>query len=556
MTCRHFRGNDGVDAVRTVLPPSHDDVIVGTYFSGTLGKAIVNKYLALLASGLALATALAAGNAAATDDAANGRKLYIGSPSASYPGGSAGCNQCHNVNDSGSEMNRLFRGAAGDPGLIDFAINSNPDSKGDMGPIYGFGAPFELSASDESDLAAYIDSVVNPGGGGPTAPAFSVTPGAKDFGSVAVGGDSGTNTITVSNTGGGGTLSLIASSNNVEFKVAGGSCLPAPKSLGPSASCTVQVSFAPTTAGARSSTLTIGNNGTPPSLTVNLTGTGSTGAPPPGMLNVSGSLAFAALAVGAQSAARTITVTNAGGSTVSISSVTDSNASEFALTSNNCNGASLVVGASCSLSVTFRPGTTGVRSGTLTIVSNGSGSPQAIAMSGSGTSGGSTGGTKVVVGEYYNAGFDHYFITPVLGEIAVLGGPQFPEWQPTGKTFNGYSATSAPSAAVGVCRFFNSSFAPKSSHFYALHGLGCEDTIALFPDWGLESDNLFQMLLPDVNGNCPVGSIPVYRLYNNGMGGAPNHRFVTSLSDRQAMLDRGYASEGFGALGVGMCSPQ
>jgi hypothetical protein len=38
------------------------------------------------------------------------------------------------------------------------------------------------------------------------------------------------------------------------------------------------------------------------------------------------------------------------------------------------------------------------------------------------------------------------------------------------------------------------------------------------------------------------------------MGGAPNHRFVTSLADRQAMLAKGYVPEGNG-IGVGMCVP-
>jgi hypothetical protein len=31
----------------------------------------------------------------------------------------------------------------------------------------------------------------------------------------------------------------------------------------------------------------------------------------------------------------------------------------------------------------------------------------------------------------------------------------------------------------------------------------------------------------------PSQTIPVYRLYNNGMGGAPNHRLVTSLAERR-----------------------
>jgi hypothetical protein len=39
------------------------------------------------------------------------------------------------------------------------------------------------------------------------------------------------------------------------------------------------------------------------------------------------------------------------------------------------------------------------------------------------------------------------------------------------------------------------------------------------------------------------------------MGGAPNHRFVTSLAERQAMIDKHYVPEGNG-IGVGMCAPQ
>jgi hypothetical protein len=107
---------------------------------------------------------------------------------------------------------------------------------------------------------------------------------------------------------------------------------------------------------------------------------------------------------------------------------------------------------------------------------------------------------------------------------------------------------------VAICRFFNTSFAPKSSHFYAPHGLGCEATLALFPDWGLEDDKLFNAMLPDANGVCPAGNIPVYRLYNNGMGAAPNHRFVIDLAEQQKMVAKGFIAEGNG-IGVGMCVP-
>ncbi len=165
--------------------------------------------------------------------------------------------------------------------------------------------------------------------------------------------------------------------------------------------------------------------------------------------------------------------------------------------------------------------------------------------------------TKVTVVEYRHAAFDHYFITPVAAEIALLDAhaPPFQDWSRTGFSFNVYPNAGAPAGSVAICRFFNDHFFPKSSHFYAAHGFGCEATIAQFPDWGLEDDKLFNTMLPDaISGACPAGTIPVYRMYNQGMGNAPNHRFVTSLAERQKMIGQGFAAEGAG-IGVGMCVP-
>jgi len=166
-------------------------------------------------------------------------------------------------------------------------------------------------------------------------------------------------------------------------------------------------------------------------------------------------------------------------------------------------------------------------------------------------------GISTVV-EYHHASFDHYFITPVAAEIALLDAhtPPFQEWSRTGYSFNVYAPATAPAASVAICRFFNDHYAPKSSHFYAAHGFGCEATLAQFPDWGLEDDKLFNTMLPDAaSGACPTGTIAVYRLYNDGMGNAPNHRFVTSKAEREGMLNQGWKAEGAG-IGVGMCAPQ
>jgi hypothetical protein len=160
--------------------------------------------------------------------------------------------------------------------------------------------------------------------------------------------------------------------------------------------------------------------------------------------------------------------------------------------------------------------------------------------------------------EYHHASFDHYFITPLPAEIALLDAhaPPFQEWSRTGYSFSVYAPATAPAGAVGICRFFNDHYAPKSSHFYAPHGLGCEATLAFYPDWLLEDDKLFNAMLPDATtGACPSATVPVYRLYNDGMGHAPNHRFVTSLAERQNMINQGWVAEGSG-IGVGMCVPQ
>jgi hypothetical protein len=72
--------------------------------------------------------------------------------------------------------------------------------------------------------------------------------------------------------------------------------------------------------------------------------------------------------------------------------------------------------------------------------------------------------------------------------------------------------------------------------------------------WGFEGE-VFYTQNPDVAGNCPVNTVPVYRMYNNGQSGAPNHRYTTDLNVRAQMLAQGWVPEGAGTIGVIMCSP-
>jgi arabinogalactan endo-1,4-beta-galactosidase len=156
--------------------------------------------------------------------------------------------------------------------------------------------------------------------------------------------------------------------------------------------------------------------------------------------------------------------------------------------------------------------------------------------------------------EYYHAGFDHYFITSMPDEITALDGGAFGgAWQRTGQSFNSYPA--AMPNTVPVCRYFSSAFAPKSSHFYSANASECS-FLRDNPDWHWQFESTaFYIKLPDATGSCPANTAPVYRLYNNGQGGAPNHRFTTDLATRNDFVARrGYVSEGTGPYGVSMCA--
>ncbi len=162
----------------------------------------------------------------------------------------------------------------------------------------------------------------------------------------------------------------------------------------------------------------------------------------------------------------------------------------------------------------------------------------------------STGAVAVI--EYFNAIFDDYFITASPDEISKLDNGAFPGWARTGLQFNAYATLEG--AAVPVCRFFSTGFAPKSTHFYTPFASECS-TLRLDSNWELESASAFTIALPDADGVCAAGLIPVYRLYNLNQGGVPNHRYTTDSAVRAQMIAQGWVAEGLGPNAVEMCSP-
>ncbi len=150
--------------------------------------------------------------------------------------------------------------------------------------------------------------------------------------------------------------------------------------------------------------------------------------------------------------------------------------------------------------------------------------------------------------EYFHVGYGHYCVTSSPPEIAALDAGVLPGWSRTGETFGAIDFGASGSATVH--RFWSGqTFAPKSSHF--LTSIAAECAILLNNrDWTYEGE-VFALKPADTAGACPGGTLPLFRLYNNGASGAPNHRYTTQPAIRQQMLAEGWTAEGAGPGVIG-----
>jgi hypothetical protein len=148
-------------------------------------------------------------------------------------------------------------------------------------------------------------------------------------------------------------------------------------SLTPGASCNVSVTFTPTAGGSRTASVSVSDSapGSPQSVRLSGAGLGPVANLSPHQLT------FASQTVGTTSAAQAVTLTNTGSGPLNIMGIAASG--DFAET-NTCN-TSQAAGDSCQISVTFTPKAAGSQTGAVTITDNAAGSPQMIALSGTGT---------------------------------------------------------------------------------------------------------------------------------------------------------------------------
>jgi len=153
---------------------------------------------------------------------------------------------------------------------------------------------------------------------------------------------------------------------------------------------------------------------------------------------------------------------------------------------------------------------------------------------------GSIPGEVVATIEYYNASLNHFFITAFPDEAAMLDeGVQVPGWKRTGYAFKSWKSGTGPGNEA--CRFFGTPGRGPNSHFYTISVAEC-DKVKANPDWTFEA-LAFRAVEP-LSGGCATEYATVTRLYNNGMGGQANHRYLTDAAAITATQAAGWSIEG------------
>jgi hypothetical protein len=229
------------------------------------------------------------------------------------------------------------------------------------------------------------------------APEIGLSQVAVGFGAVTFGTRSAARTVTLTNTGTAALAVSSIASTSSEFVVTH----DCPASVAVNAACTLSIVYTPVAANSAESVLITTNAVSSPNSIV-LTGWGTTSSMPVLAWQPNATaLAFAPTVVGVSSASQSLTLVNNGPGAVTLNSlgVAGADAASFALASSStCRaGASLAVSASCTVVVTFVPGSTGAKTANLQIASNGT-PPGDIALTGSGASP-STGNGTLTLGQ-------------------------------------------------------------------------------------------------------------------------------------------------------------
>ncbi len=240
-------------------------------------------------------------------------------------------------------------------------------------PVFPNPGAFQTSLKGPSDAFVAKLSLI---------PTVAILPASLDFGTQPIGVTTAPQTVTLTNNTsaalaitGIAVVAINPASPNGDFAKVSDTC---GTSVPAGSSCTVGVTLKPSVTSAESAKLVFTYSEASSPQTIALSGTG-TNAVPTATLSQN-SLSFAGQLLTSTSPSQTVTLTNNGTASLTITSITISG--DFAET-DNC-GASVPAGGSCTINVTFAPTAVAGRTGTLTITDNASGSPRTVALTGTG----------------------------------------------------------------------------------------------------------------------------------------------------------------------------
>jgi hypothetical protein len=225
-----------------------------------------------------------------------------------------------------------------------------------------------VAITDNAPGSPHVVSLTGNGLG----PAAALSSLALDFGNQLVGTSSARQTVTLSNTGNRSMEigSAVATGDFSQTNTCGVS-LPA------GGECSINITFTPTARGSRSGSITVTDNALGSPQVVVLTGRGIV----PGACSLSQtSLSFGDQRVGTTSLPQEVTVSNPGDLPLAITSI---EVRGDYVQESTCS-ARLAAGTDCALNLAFRPTTTGLRTGTVSISHEGPDSPHILGLSGTG----------------------------------------------------------------------------------------------------------------------------------------------------------------------------
>jgi hypothetical protein len=147
--------------------------------------------------------------------------------------------------------------------------------------------------------------------------------------------------------------------------------------------------------------------------------------------------------------------------------------------------------------------------------------------------------------EFRRSDRDRFIFVTDPAEREALDDGRIAGWDRTGETMRVWvqGARTAGNGFHPVYRFWGGSVTYEPSHFFTADRYEC----AVLRDrlewnWTFERSGFWAWEWnPE---GCPWSGVPLYRTYNNGLDGAPAHRYSTKRSVIDEMIARGWVDEG------------